>query len=371
MSSQLELRQVSVHFGDFAAVSDASMTLERGQIGCLLGPSGCGKTTLLRTIAGFQALSSGSIFLRGQVISTPQRRLPPEQRKVGMVFQDFALFPHLNVRRNIGFGLAHLSRAERGRRVDEMLHLVSLGDCAAAWPHELSGGQQQRVALARALAPAPEILLLDEPFSSLDSELRTQLATEVRELLTQNGVTAILVTHDQHEAFAMADSIALLQHGRIAQSDTPYNLYHNPANEFVAEFIGQGSMISVTVNAAGELNGGLGILDRGHPHWEPGETLRLLVRPDDVEYDESSAVHLRVVGKAFRGASYFYELLLPNGQRVPCLTPSHVDIPRGGMLPVRFNLQHVVVFDRTANDGQAATAPTRTTDTGAIYRSTG
>lgn len=371
MSSQLELRQVSVHYGEFAAVSDVSLTLESGQIGCLLGPSGCGKTTLLRAIAGFQAISSGSIFLRGEAISTPQRQLPPEQRKVGMVFQDFALFPHLNVRRNIGFGLAHLSRAERRRRVDEMLQLVSLGDCAGAWPHELSGGQQQRVALARALAPSPEILLLDEPFSSLDSELRTQLAAEVRELLMRNGVTAILVTHDQHEAFAMADSIALLQQGRVAQSDTPYNLYHNPGNEFVAEFIGQGSMISVTVNAAGELNDGLGILDRGHPHWQPGERLRLLVRPDDIEYEDGSEVQLRVVSKAFRGASYLYELLLPDGQRVPCLTPSHVDIPRGGLLPVRFNLQHVVVFDRSNGGGQTPARPAGDVGIERVYRGTG
>ncbi len=366
MSSQLELRQVSVHYNEFAAVSDVSLTLESGQIGCLLGPSGCGKTTLLRAIAGFQAISSGSIFLRGEAISTPQRQLPPEQRKVGMVFQDFALFLERTPQYRFGAG-----SPVRRRRVDELLQLVSLGECAGAWPHELSGGQQQRVALARALAPSPEILLLDEPFSSLDSELRTQLAAEVRELLMRNGVTAILVTHDQHEAFAMADSIALLQQGCVAQSDTPYNLYHNPGNEFVAEFIGQGSMISVTVNAAGELNDGLGILDRGHPHWQPGETLRLLVRPDDIEYEDGSEVRLQVVSKAFRGASYLYELLLPDGQRVPCLTPSHVDIPRGGLLPVRFNLQHVVVFDRSNGRGQTPDHPAGDTGAERMYRGTG
>ncbi|HEY7776462.1 MAG TPA: ABC transporter ATP-binding protein [Kineobactrum sp.] len=344
MSSQLELQQVSVKYGDFIAVDNVTLTLEKGQIGCLLGPSGCGKTTLLRAIAGFEPVTAGSIALRGTVISTPRRQLPPEQRKVGMVFQDFALFPHLDVRRNVGFGLSHLARDKRRQRVEDMLNLVSLDAYAGAFPHELSGGQQQRVALARALAPNPEILLLDEPFSSLDSELRTQLAAQVRGLLKQNGVTAILVTHDQNEAFAMADQVSLLNRGRIAQSDTPYNLYHNPGNEFVAEFIGDGNMITVTVNAAGEMSNGLGALDQGHPRWQPGEPMRLLVRPDDVTHDDSSDLQLRVAGKAFRGAHNLYDLLLPDGQHVPCLTPSHVDVAVGSCLPVRFHLQHVVVF---------------------------
>jgi iron(III) transport system ATP-binding protein len=291
----------------------------------------------------------------------------PEKRRVGMVFQDYALFPHLDVAGNIGFGL----RGGRDARVRELAALVGLSGELDKYPHEISGGQQQRVALARALAPRPELLLLDEPFSNLDVDLRERLSHELRDIIKASGATAILVTHDQHEAFAMADSIALLQQGRVAQSDTPYNLYHNPGNEFVAEFIGQGSMISVTVNAAGELNDGLGILDRGHPHWQPGETLRLLVRPDDIEYEDGSEVQLRVVSKAFRGASYLYELLLPDGQRVPCLTPSHVDIPRGGLLPVRFNLQHVVVFDRSNGSGQTPARPTGDPGAERIYQGAG
>jgi iron(III) transport system ATP-binding protein len=344
MSSQLALQQVSVNYGDFSAAVDVSFSLEKGQIGCLLGPSGCGKTTLLRAIAGFEPVSAGSITLRDETISRSGAQLPPERRKVGMVFQDFALFPHLNVRRNIGFGLDGMDRKARAQRVSEMLALVELETCAGAYPHELSGGQQQRVALARALAPNPEILLLDEPFSSLDSELREQLASEVRELLKRNGVTAILVTHDQHEAFAMADQIALLRQGRVVQLDTPYNLYHNPRSEFVAEFIGQGSIITVAVNEAGALNDGLGILDMTHRQSQAGETLRLLIRPDDIEHDELSALSLPVVSKSFRGAHYLYELALPDGQRVPCLTSSHVGFNPGENLPVRFNLQHVVVF---------------------------
>lgn len=345
MTDQLDVNAVSVRFGDFTAVDNASITLHRGQIGCLLGPSGCGKTTLLRAIAGFQAVSQGSIAVGGRVLSTADAQVSPEQRRVGMVFQDFALFPHLDVADNVGFGLRHLPRAERRDRIARLLHMVSLGDCARARPHELSGGQQQRVALARALAPGPDILLLDEPFSSLDSELRTQLATEVRDLLKADGVTAVLVTHDQHEAFAMADSVSLLHDGRIDQTDTPYNLYHRPANAFVAEFIGGGSLIEVTVNADGELNDRLGVLDMASQSFAPGQQLRLLIRPDDIQYDESSDIQLRVVDRAFRGANFLYELLLPDGQHVPCLAPSHVNIDRGSLLPVRFNLQHVVIFN--------------------------
>ena len=243
MSSQLDLSEVSVRYGDFVAANAVWLSLQAGEIGCLLGPSGCGKTTLLRAIAGFEQLASGSITLHGKLISERGFTPPPEQRRVGMVFQDFALFPHLNVQRNVGFGLHTMAREQRPGRVEEMLQLVGLDAHAHAYPHELSGGQQQRVALARALAPNPELLLLDEPFSSLDSELREKLAAEVRTLLKASNVTTLLVTHDQHEAFAMADQITLLSSGKVAQAGSPFDLYHHPASEFVASFIGLGSIL--------------------------------------------------------------------------------------------------------------------------------
>jgi iron(III) transport system ATP-binding protein len=218
-------------------VEDLDLELEAGHIGCLLGASGCGKTSILRAIAGFEPLRRGRIVLGGATLSAPHEEVAPEKRRVGMMFQDYALFPHLDVQKNVGFGLRRRTPAERAARVDEMLALVGLSDCRRQYPHELSGGQQQRVALARALAPAPELLLLDEPFSNLDVHTRERLAFELRDIVRESGHTALLVTHDQAEAFAIADRIGVMQAGRIAQWDTPYRLHHHPANDFVRGFI--------------------------------------------------------------------------------------------------------------------------------------
>jgi iron(III) transport system ATP-binding protein len=336
----LELDRVSICYGRHVAVRDVTLNVRAGEIACLLGPSGCGKTTLLRAIAGFQALSAGNIALRDRVISTSDYSLAPEQRRVGMVFQDFALFPHLDVRRNIAFGLHRLARDQRRRRVEELLCLVGLADSARAMPHQLSGGQQQRVALARALAPQPDILLLDEPFSSLDSELREELAGEVRDLLVRNGTTAVLVTHDQQEAFAMADKVALLRAGSVVQTATPRELYAHPANAFVAGFIGQGAIIDVTVSANGQLSHGLGVWGREHSGAGP---LRLLLRPEDVRYDPQSALRLKVAARRFCGGHSRYQLQLPDGQQISALTPPDVIIPVDETLPVHINLDHAVV----------------------------
>lgn len=347
MSTQLELRNVQVNYGVVEAVRGVSLSLEKGEIGCLLGPSGCGKTSLLRAIAGFETIASGEISIHGNTVSSSSINTPPELRNVGMVFQDFALFPHLNIQRNIAFGLSAMNRTEQQKRVAELLNLVGLAGHEKAYPHELSGGQQQRVALARAMAPAPDVLMMDEPFSGLDSELREQLASEIRQILKENQVTAILVTHDQHEAFAMADSIALLREGRIAQIDSPYNLYHSPADEFVARFIGQGSIVAVSANESGELSNGMGRLDSSHHNWTPGEAFDLLVRPDDVKFEPDSELQLKITTKSFRGAHYLYELEISCGAKVPCMTASHVDYALGEMLPVKFDLQHLVIFNNS------------------------
>lgn len=218
-------------------VEDLTLALDKGEIGCLLGASGCGKTTVLRSIAGFEPLRSGQISLGDQVLSRPSQQVAPEHRQVGMMFQDYALFPHLTVAKNIAFGLRRWHKDERDARTEEMLKLVDLLNLSKRYPHELSGGQQQRVALVRALAPRPALLLLDEPFSNLDVDSRERLAFEVRDILKATCTTAILVTHNQAEAFAIADRIGVMQAGKILQWDTPYGLHHQPVNDFVADFI--------------------------------------------------------------------------------------------------------------------------------------
>jgi len=231
--------------GVHIVVANLSLQLERGQIGCLLGSSGCGKTTVLRAVAGFEPLLAGAIRLDGVTLSSASTQRPPERRRVGMMFQDYALFPHLNVRENVAFGLRRQARATRQVRVQEMLDVVGLAEVADSYPHELSGGQQQRVALARALAPEPELLLLDEPFSNLDVDTRERLAFELRDILKNTNHTALLVTHNQAEAFAIADRIGVMgAGGRILQWDTPYNLHHHPADDFVADFVKREALLA-------------------------------------------------------------------------------------------------------------------------------
>jgi len=238
VSNLLNVKQISCRYDDKVIIPDLSFNVRQGQIACLLGPSGCGKTTALRAIAGFEPIYSGEIELAGHILSTANDTLVPEKRKVGMVFQDYALFPHLTVKDNIAFGIQDTDKTERSEKITELLGMIKLKDYAEYYPHQLSGGQQQRVALARALAPNPVILLMDEPFSNLDTELRRSLSLEVRGILKQNNITAILVTHDQTEAFTVADEIGVMNEGTLQQWGDPQTLRQHPANDFVANFMG-------------------------------------------------------------------------------------------------------------------------------------
>ncbi len=340
MSSRLVIDNVSVSYGEIEAVKNFSLTLEEGEIGCLLGPSGCGKTTLLRAIAGFESVASGSITLKNHLLSSASTMLPAEKRRIGMVFQDFALFPHLSVEKNILFGARQLSGDDKLRRLDVLLKLVGLEKYRKVYPHELSGGQQQRVALARAMATRPDLLLMDEPFSSLDAGLREQLAREVRDLFKQHNMTALVVTHDQQEAFLIADKVAVMQQGELMQWDSPYAVYHSPASRFVAQFIGQGTLIKTTADSNG-LNKALDFCVL--PDSE-GKSQEVLIRPDDIIYDESSELRLEIVDKKFGGAETVYSLKLPDGQVILCAIHSHIDKDIGETLPVRLDLQHRIIF---------------------------
>lgn len=340
----LEVDRVDIAYRGHRVVEAMSFALAQGAIGCLLGPSGCGKTTLLRAIAGFEPVAAGAIRLNGEAVSTPALQVPPERRGVGMVFQDFALFPHLDVTANIGFGLRRWRAAERAARVAELLDLIGLAERGRAYPHQLSGGQQQRVALARALAPRPRLLLLDEPFSSLDVALREELAGEVRRILRHEGSTAILVTHDQLEAFALADEIGVLQGGRLRQWDSGYNLYHRPADRFVADFIGQGRLLAGRVLDPRTVQTALGPMpSREAVSFPVGTAVEVLVRPDDVVHADGGIEGL-IVERAFRGAEYLYTLRLDSGEQVLCLTPSHDRHEPGERLRLRLASEHLVIF---------------------------
>jgi iron(III) transport system ATP-binding protein len=339
----LKLRDLACGYQDQRVVQDLNLHLNAGDIGCLLGSSGCGKTTTLRAIAGFEPIHEGEIVLAGEVISRPGFTLAPEKRRIGMVFQDYALFPHLTVAENIAFGIRNHPR--QAQVVQEMLELVNLAALGQRHPHELSGGQQQRVALARALAPEPQLLLLDEPFSNLDGELRRRLSHEVREILKARGTSAILVTHDQEEAFAVSDQVGVFNKGRLEQWDTPFNLYHEPATPFVASFVGQGYFVRGQMLDAESVQTEIGVL-RGNRAYAgvSGAPMDVLLRPDDIVYAPDSGLKARVTSRTFQGAATLYRLQLPSGTQLEGLFPSHVDLRAGEEVGIRVAAEHLVLF---------------------------
>ena len=355
----LQIDQVEVRYPGAAraAVQGASLALNAGDIGVLIGPSGCGKTTLLRAVAGLEHVSSGEIRLASELVSSARVDVPPEQRRIGMVFQDYALFPHLDVARNVGFGLRHLNAADRASRVAQVLALVDLAGSEKRFPHELSGGQQQRVALARAMAPSPRLLLLDEPFSNLDVDLRERLAHELRGILKAAGATALFVTHDQLEAFAIGDQIGVMHDGRLHQWDDAYSLYHRPATRFVADFIGHGVFVPARIVHRGggaQVETPLGVLgnltDCPLPDAYPDGHCDLLLRADDIVHDDNAPTKAQIVRKAFRGSEFLYTLKLTSGETVMAHVPSHHNHRVGEWIGIRPEVDHVVTF---APDGNA------------------
>jgi iron(III) transport system ATP-binding protein len=348
--SQLHVRYAG---SSHAAVAGVSFGLRSGDIGVLIGPSGCGKTTLLRAVAGLECASDGQILLGAQLVSSAQTHVPAQARRIGMVFQDYALFPHLNVARNVAFGIHDWPAAERAARVAEVLEWVGLADAQHRHPHELSGGQQQRVALARALAPRPQLLLLDEPFSNLDVDLRERLAHEVRSILKAAGATALFVTHDQLEAFAIGDMIGVMHEGTLHQWDDAYSLYHRPATRFVAGFIGHGVFAPANLVAVGEqtvVRTALGELNNMAecplPSAYESGLCDVLLRADDIVHDDNAPVKAEIVRKAFRGSEFLYTLRLAGGQMVQAHVPSHHDHRIGEWIGIRPEVDHVVTFKR-------------------------
>jgi iron(III) transport system ATP-binding protein len=358
LSAEITLSGVSKRFPgtERPAVEAVDLVIQPGEIVALLGPSGCGKTTTLRLVAGFESPDSGAISIAGTVVADEGRHLAPEKRGVGMVFQDYALFPHLDVEGNISFGLRGVPRGQRAARLEELLELTGLVEFKDRFPHQLSGGQQQRVAIARALAPRPHVLLLDEPFSNLDTEMRYQMRAEVRELIKASGTTAILVTHDQQEAMTVADRVAVMLDGVIAQVDEPETIYHFPATRAVANFVGQGTFVPARVAGA------LADSDLGQFTIEDSskqDQVELLVRPRDVTLEVDPHGIATIVSRVFRGSETTYIVQLPCGVQLQSDQPSYVAIAPGARVRVRCNRARLGAYD--AIDRIGMTGPMRPT----------
>ena len=344
---QVNLKNVCHFHGKKPILFNINLSLAQGEIGCLVGPSGAGKTTVLNCIAGLETVSDGEIYLNDNLVSSTTKHLPVEERKIGLVFQDPALFPHLNVARNISFGLKG-SQADKNKRVNELLEICHLHDLAEARPHELSGGQQQRVALARALAPKPKLLLLDEPFSGADAVLKENLINEITAIIKVEGTTTLMVTHDQMEAFVIADRCGVIDAGSICQWDTVYNIYHRPNCAFVANFIGDGALIDAKLLSDNEVETELGKVVSTHklttPLLSAGGSVKLLLRPDDISLSDNSGTSVKVLKKSFRGADIIYKLQTIQNTEIYAVEPSRKDLEVGSNVAVNLHVDHVVVF---------------------------
>ncbi len=340
-SPLISLKGVSKSFDGTLVIQDLSFDIAQSEILALLGPSGCGKTTILRLLAGFEQPDAGEILVQGRVVTDSHFFVPPEQRSVGMVFQDYALFPHLTVAENILYGLRGLERWRRKKILGGMLKQIGMERYGDRYPHQLSGGQQQRVAVARALAPCPAALLLDEPFSNLDADMRSQMRQEVLSILREAKTTAIFVTHDQEEAFTLADRVGVLNQHRLEQLDTPEAIYHRPQTPFVARFVGQADFIPAEINQ-GRVSTELGSFRATAPL--PSTRLRIMIRPDDIDFTPHDHATAIIVGREFRGSENIYNIRLKSGQVVRSSQSSTTIFPLMQRVKVHANLDHVVIF---------------------------
>ena len=326
----VECRGLTKRYGDVRAVDGVSFALRPGEVVSILGPSGCGKTTMLRLIAGFEVPDDGEVSLQGETVSSRRLHVPPDRRNVGMVFQEYALFPHKSVAGNVSFGLNRLDPGERDRRTAEVMAIARLGGLEGRYPHELSGGQQQRVALARAIAPRPVIVLLDEPFSNLDATMRQEMRREVQTILGESGTAAVFVTHDREEAFATADRVGVMRDGRLEQLDAPDVVYHAPATPFVAEMAG------VTGFIPGEVQGGLAVTEigkfpfrNGNGSLRDGSQVKLLVRLDDLRVVPQEEGLSTVSAREFRGDETILDVRMPSGGTLKCRQGSYSSVAPG------------------------------------------
>jgi len=334
---------ITKRYADITAVDDVHISISQGEFFSLLGPSGCGKTTTLRLIAGLDCLSGGSISIDGKKVSDPSFFIPPEKREVGIVFQDYALFPHMTLFENVAFGLYGKSKKFVGERTEELLSLTGLSGMEKKYPHELSGGQRQRVALARSLAPSPKVMLLDEPFSNLDAELRESLRNETKQILKKSNTTVILVTHDQEEAFSLSDRVGLLNFGKLEQVGTPYEVYHDPSSRFVADFVGKADF--VTAQADGNyIISDIGKFENNKNYCLNAQKVDLMIRPDDVAIEEDPSGQAIISETSFLGSDVLYTLDMGNNIFIHAIGLSAFPHPKGTRVKVSIHMPHTVFF---------------------------
>ncbi len=345
MQHKLKIENTSLRFDNESILENLSLAVDKNEIVSIVGASASGKTTLLRAIAGFENIESGKIFLNDNLMSSNDYTVTPESRGVGIIFQDLALFPHLTVEENIMFGLTSTQTNQKISRSSELANLLEISSIVKKYPHEISGGQQQRVAIARAIAPKPEILLLDEPFSAIDEEFKEQLIKDVKKLLKKENITTVIVTHNIKEALEISDKIAFLSNKKILQFGTPYDLYHKPISKQIANFFGISSYIKGKIIKKNCIETILGVFKKDTASFEVGSEIEVLIRPDDIIHDDNSLQTAKVIDKIFHGSDFLYKLSLRDEQIVFCYTPSHHNHAINEMIGITHKIDHVIFFN--------------------------
>jgi iron(III) transport system ATP-binding protein len=343
-NDKLNLQSVKIALDSKVILDDVNLKIDTGEIVSLMGSSASGKTSLIRSIAGFHNISSGTIQIDGQVVDDSIRRSDVAMRNVGVIFQDLALFPHLTVRENICFGLNNIDSAQQQNRAKKLEDLLSIENITNRYPNQISGGQQQRVAIARAIAPKPNLLLLDEPFSALDYELKDNLMSDIMKLIKSENITAILITHSAEEAFKMSDKIAFISNNTITQFANPYDIYHRPASKEIANFFGISSYIKAKITDSSHIKCILGDFVGMVDQYNKDAKVDLLIRPDDIIHDDDSLFSAKVTEKTFRGSDFLYELELKDGQKIFCFAPSHHNHQVNEVIGIKLDLDHLVIF---------------------------
>lgn len=341
---KLEIEDVSLSIEGNLILDNLSLNIDEHEIISLIGPSASGKSSLLRIIAGFENISSGKVKLNGLIVDDRSTIVQPQNRNIGIIFQDLALFPHLSCKDNIIFGITNYSENHKRQRLDRLCNLLDITSIKDKFPHEISGGQQQRIAIARALAPGPEILLLDEPFSALDEELKETLIHDVKNLLKEEKITTIVITHNIKEAFQLSDKIAFLDNKKIIQFDTAYNLYHKPYTKEIANFCGIGSFIKGTVIDNNHVSTILGDLFGDTSKYKVGSNVSVMIRPDDIIHDDNSSQSAKVLEKIFFGSDFLYKLELSEGEKIFCYTPSHHNHAINEVIGIKPVIDHLILF---------------------------